>query len=152
MKRELIEAYYEAHFREIQNSVKTPEIIEKDEAIRCLDEKICEDASRSKTGFWEKYDEFMSLTNSFEDDMFKELYIRGFFDYERLVLGCDKKLQECNHNDRISRKEVLEVLKATFEKYWGEFGPEYGGFGAAVQEAIESLPMHFHSDRSDKLD
>lgn len=117
MKRELIEAYYEAHFREIQNSVKTPEIIEKDGAIRCLDEKICEDASRSKTGFWEKYDEFMSLTNAFEDDMFKELYIRGFFDYEQLVLGCDKKFQKCNHKDLISRKEVLEVLKATFEKF-----------------------------------
>ena len=146
MKRELIKAYYEAHFREIQNSVKTPEIIEKDEAIRCLDEKICEDASRSKTGFWEKYDEFMSLTNAFEDDMFKELYIRGFFDYEQLVLGCDKKFQKCNHKDLISRKEVLEVLKATFEKFRIAYGSEYGGFGAAVQEAIESLSMHSHGD------
>lgn len=106
MKRELIETYYEAHFSEIQNSVKTPEIMKKDEEIRCLDQKICEAEPRSETDFWAKYDELMSLTNSFEDDMFKELYIRGFFDYERLVLGCDKK---CDHSDLISQKEVIEV-------------------------------------------
>lgn len=29
-----------------------------------------------------------------EDDMFKELYIRGFLDYERLVLECYKEILE----------------------------------------------------------
>lgn len=91
MKKELIEAYYEAHLTEIQNSVKTQGIIEKDEEIRCLDQEICEAASGERSCFREKYDNIMSLINSIEDDLFKELYIRGFLDYERLVLRYDKE-------------------------------------------------------------
>lgn len=152
MKRELIEAYYEAHFREIQNSVKTSEIIEKDNKLRRLDQEICESKQEEDCGVWKKYDDIMSLTNSVEDDMFKELYIRGFQDYERLVLGYNKKSVDYDQDDLISRKEILEALKDIFEKYQMSFGGEYGGFGAAVQEAVEALLIPSRKNESKKLD
>lgn len=91
MKRELIESYYEDHMKEIQESAKNPEIRAIDEEIGCLDDELCAEVREKDHRFWKKHDKIMSLVNSFEDDMFKELYIRGFLDYERLVLGNDRE-------------------------------------------------------------
>lgn len=94
MKRELIECYYEAHMKEIQEFIKGSEIKEMDEEIRRLDQKLCEATQKKDPEFWTWYDKIMSLLNAMEDDMFKELYIRGFLDYERLVLECYKEILE----------------------------------------------------------
>lgn len=91
MKRELIESYYEAHMSEIQESAKTQEIRELDKEIRRLDDELCGMSREQESGLWKIHDRIMDLTNAYEDDMFKELYIYGFLDYERLVLGHDRK-------------------------------------------------------------
>lgn len=94
MKRELIECYYETHMKEIQESVNDQDIREMDDEISLQNQELCGGAQKKEPAFWAWYDRIMSLINAMEDDMFKELYIRGFLDYERLALGCDKKTLE----------------------------------------------------------
>lgn len=51
MKRELIECYYEAHMKEIQEFIKGSEIKEMDEEIRRLDQKLCEATQKKDPEF-----------------------------------------------------------------------------------------------------
>lgn len=50
-------------------------------------------------------------------------------------------------DEYISRKDVLQALELVFQKYRMAWGKNYGGFGAAVQETIEELPIAFNKEK-----
>lgn len=50
-------------------------------------------------------------------------------------------------DEYISRKDVLQALEIVFQKYRMAWGKNYGGFGAAVQETIEELPVAFNKEK-----
>ena len=58
-----------------------------DEEIGILDQELCAVLNKVKPELWKQYDRIMSLINAAEDELIKESYIRGFLDYEEIVLG-----------------------------------------------------------------
>lgn len=50
MKRELIECYYEAHMKEIQESVNDQDIREVDDEISLLNQELCGGCTEKRTG------------------------------------------------------------------------------------------------------
>ena len=89
MRRELIESYYEEYQRELERFLESdPEMFSLEAEIHHYIE-ILEPVLRGDgQEMWQVLDRIMSAKNSMEGIMEKEMYIREFLDYERLV--CEK--------------------------------------------------------------
>ena len=89
MRRELIESYYEEYQRELERFLESdPEMISLEAEIHHYIE-ILEPVLRGDgQEMWQALDRIISAKNSMEGIVEKEMYIRGFLDYERLV--CEK--------------------------------------------------------------
>ena len=89
MRRELIERYYEEYQRELERFLESdPETFSLEAEIHHYIE-ILEPVLRGDgQEMWQVLDRIISAKNSMEGIMEKEMYIRGFLDYERLV--CEK--------------------------------------------------------------
>ena len=89
MRRELIESYYEEYQRELERVLESdPEMFSLEAEIHHYKE-ILEPVLRGDgQEMWQALDRIISAKNSMEGIMEKEMYIRGFLDYERLV--CEK--------------------------------------------------------------
>ena len=89
MRRELIESYYEEYQRELERFLESdPETFSLEAEIYHYIE-ILEPVLRGDgQEMWQALDRIISAKNSMEGIMEKEMYIRGFLDYERLV--CEK--------------------------------------------------------------
>lgn len=89
MRRELIESYYEEYQRELERFLESdPETFsleaEIHHYIEILEPVLRGDGQEMRQAL----DRIISAKNSMEGIMEKEMYIRGFLDYERLV--CEK--------------------------------------------------------------
>lgn len=86
MTRELIECYYDTNekaildFVEVRKSIRDAEIgLEAEmEEMQPFIEKLGDE-------FWNRLDQITAAHNAIEVELAKEMYIRGFLDYERLV-------------------------------------------------------------------
>ena len=89
MRRELIESYYEASQRELERFLESdPETFSLEAEIHHYIE-ILEPVLRGDgQEMWQVLDRIISAKNSMEGIVAKEMYIREFLDYERLV--CEK--------------------------------------------------------------
>ena len=89
MRRELIESYYEEYQRELERFLESdPEMISLEAEIHHYID-ILEPVLRGDVQeMWQALDRIISAKNSMEGIVEKEMYIRGFLDYERLV--CEK--------------------------------------------------------------
>ena len=89
MRRELIESYYEEYQQELERFLESdPEMLSLEAEIHHYIE-ILEPVLRGDgQEMWQALDRIISAKNSMEGIMEKEMYIRGFLDYERLV--CEK--------------------------------------------------------------
>lgn len=89
MRRELIESYYEEYQRELERFLESdPETFSLEAEIHHYIE-ILEPVLRGDgQEMWQVLDRIISAKNSMEGIVEKEMYIRGFLDYERLV--CEK--------------------------------------------------------------
>ena len=89
MRRELIECYYEEYQQELERFLESDTEMFSLEAeihhyIEILEPVLRGDGQE----MWQALDRIISAKNSMEGIMEKEMYIRGFLDYERLV--CEK--------------------------------------------------------------
>ena len=93
MRRELIESYYEEYQQELERFLESdPEMISLEAEIHHYIE-ILEPVLRGDgQEMWQALDRIISAKNSMEGIMEKEMYIRGFLDYERLVCEKDSKI------------------------------------------------------------
>ena len=82
MRRELIESYYEEYQRELER------FLESDPEMFTL-EPVLRDGGQE---MWQTLDRIISAKNAMEGIVAKEMYIRGFLDYERLVCEKDSKI------------------------------------------------------------
>ena len=93
MRRELIESYYEEYQRELERFLESdPEMISLEAEIHhYIDilEPFLRDAGQE---MWQTLDRIISAKNAMEGIVAKEMYIRGFLDYERLVCEKDCKI------------------------------------------------------------
>ena len=89
MRRELIESYYEEYQRELERFLESdPETFSLEAEIHHYIE-ILEPVLRGDgQEMWQVLDRIISAKNSMEGNVAKEMYIREFLDYERLV--CEK--------------------------------------------------------------
>ena len=89
MRRELIESYYEEYQRELEKFLECdPEMLSLEAEIHHYIE-ILEPVLRGDgQEMWQALDRIISAKNSMEGIVAKEMYIREFLDYERLV--CEK--------------------------------------------------------------
>ena len=89
MRRELIESYYEEYQRELERFLESdPETFSLEAEIHHYIE-ILEPVLRGDgQEMWQVLDRIISAKNSMEGIVEKEMYIREFLDYERLV--CEK--------------------------------------------------------------
>ena len=89
MRRELIESYYEEYQRELERFLESdPETFSLEAEIHHYIE-ILEPVLRGDgQEMWQVLDRIISAKNSMEGIVEKEMYIRGFLDYERMV--CEK--------------------------------------------------------------
>ena len=89
MRRELIESYYEEYQRELERFLESdPETFSLEAEIHHYIE-ILEPVIRGDgQEMWQVLDRIISAKNSMEGIVAKEMYIREFLDYERLV--CEK--------------------------------------------------------------
>ena len=89
MRRELIESYYEEYQRELERFLESdPEMFSLEAEIHHyieILEPVLRDAEQET---WQVLDRIISAKNAMEGHVAKEMYIRGFLDYERLV--CEK--------------------------------------------------------------
>ena len=87
MRRELIESYYEEYQRELER------FLESDPEMFTLEAEILEPVLRDGgQEMWQTLDRIISAKNAMEGIVAKEMYIRGFLDYERLVCEKDSKI------------------------------------------------------------
>ena len=89
MRRELIESYYEEYQRELERFLESDQEMFSLEAeihhyIEILEPVLRDDGQK----MWQALDRIISAKNAMEGIAAKEMYIRGFLDYERLV--CEK--------------------------------------------------------------
>ncbi len=89
MRRELIESYYEEYQRELERFLDSDHEMFSLEAevhhyVEMM-EPVLRDAGED---MWQALDRILSARNAMEGIVAKEMYIRGFLDYERLV--CEK--------------------------------------------------------------
>ena len=89
MRRELIESYYEEYQRELERFPESDTEMFSLEAeihhyIEILEPVLRGDGQE----MWQALDRIISAKNTMEGIATKEMYIRGFLDYERLV--CEK--------------------------------------------------------------
>ena len=89
MRRELIESYYEEYQRDLERFLDSDQEMFSLEAevhhyVEML-EPVLRDAGED---MWQALDRILSARNAMEGIVAKEMYIRGFLDYERLV--CEK--------------------------------------------------------------
>ena len=89
MRRELIESYYEEYQRELERFLESdPETFSLEAEIHHYIE-ILEPVLRGDgQEMWQVLYRIISAKNSMEGIVAKEMYIREFLDYERLV--CEK--------------------------------------------------------------
>ena len=89
MRRELIESYYEEYQRELERFPESdPEMFSLEAEIHHYIE-ILEPVLRGDgQEMWQALDRIISAKNAMEGIVAKEMYIRGFLDYESLV--CEK--------------------------------------------------------------
>ena len=89
MRRELIESYYEEYQRELERFPESdPGMFSLEAEIHHYIE-ILEPVLRGDgQEMWQALDRIISAKNAMEGIVAKEMYIRGFLDYERLV--CEK--------------------------------------------------------------
>ena len=83
MRRELIESYYEEYQRELERFLESLSA-EIHHSIDILEPVLRGDGQE----MWQALDRIISAKNAMEGIVAKEMYIRGFLDYERLV--CEK--------------------------------------------------------------
>ena len=93
MRRELIESYYEEYQRELERFLESdPETFsveaEIHHSIEILEPVLRGDGQE----MWQVLDRIISAKNSMEGIVAKEMYIREFLDYERLVCEKDKHI------------------------------------------------------------
>jgi hypothetical protein len=86
MTRELIECYYDMNEQAILDCVEIKRCIRDAEArLEAEIEEMEEYVELFGHEFWHKLDSIITAKNAVEADIAKEMYIRGFLDYERLV-------------------------------------------------------------------
>ena len=86
MRRELIESYYEEYQQELERFLESdPEMFSLEAEL----EPVLRDAGQE---MWQVLDRIISAKNAMEGIVAKEMYIRGFLDYERLVCEKDSKI------------------------------------------------------------
>ena len=93
MRRELIESYYEKYQRELERFLESdPETFSLEAEIHHyieILEPVLRDGGQE---MWQTLDRIISAKNAMEGIVAKEMYIRGFLDYERLVCEKDSKI------------------------------------------------------------
>lgn len=88
MKRELVEGYYDCNEQLILQSVEAKECIKKlDTDVENRLEEMQPFVELMEHEFWYKLDQVTTAQNALAVELAKEMYIRGFLDYERLVCG-----------------------------------------------------------------
>lgn len=88
MKRELVEGYYDCNEQLILQSVEAKECIKKlDTDVENRMEEMQPFVELMEHEFWYKLDQVTTAQNALAVELAKEMYIRGFLDYERLVCG-----------------------------------------------------------------
>ncbi len=88
MKRELVEGYYDCNEQLILQSVEAKECIKKlDTDVENRLEEMQPFVELMGHEFWYKLDQVTTAQNALAVELAKEMYIRGFLDYERLVCG-----------------------------------------------------------------
>ena len=88
MKRELVEGYYDCNEQLILQSVEAKECIKKlDTDVENRLEEMQAFVQLMGHGFWYNLDQVTTAQNALAVELAKEMYIRGFLDYERLVCG-----------------------------------------------------------------
>jgi hypothetical protein len=86
MTRELIECYYDMNEQAIFNIVEVKQGIQDAEAGLAAEmEEMQTFIDMLGHEFWHKLDQITTAQNAVEAEVAKEMYIRGFLDYERLV-------------------------------------------------------------------
>ena len=89
MRRELIESYYEEYQRELERFLESdPETFSLEAEIHHYIEILEPVLRDDRQVLWQALDRIISAKNAMEGIVAKEMYIRGFLDYERLV--CEK--------------------------------------------------------------
>ena len=89
MKRELVESYFDWNEIRLEAYLRIdPELIELE---RECEATILEPVLRGDgQEMWQGLDRIISAKNSMEGIVAKEMYIRGFLDYERLVCEIER--------------------------------------------------------------
>jgi hypothetical protein len=86
MTRELIECYYDTNEQAILEYVRSRCIIRDAELhLEAEMEGLKEYVDKLGQDFWYRLDRITSAQNSVEAEIAKEMYIRGFLDFERMV-------------------------------------------------------------------
>ena len=87
MKRELNESYYDMNERDLEAFIKRdPSVQEMEEKYENALKNIHPVIDVLGQDFWEQLDTMLSARTAVEAYLVREMYIRGFLDYERLVL------------------------------------------------------------------
>ncbi|NCC43883.1 MAG: hypothetical protein EOM18_09950 [Clostridia bacterium] len=90
MRRELIEGYYDTNERELEAFIKEDAyVLEMEKSIEQYREDIQPVVDALGHEFWTKLDRLLSARSAIEAHLVREMYIRGFLDYERLV--CERR-------------------------------------------------------------
>lgn len=93
MTRELIECYYDVKEHAILNYIEAKDSIKEVEAeFEAVMEEMQPFIDMLGHEFWHKLDQIVTAKNAVEAEIAKEMYIRGFLDYEKLV--CQKEGSE----------------------------------------------------------
>lgn len=86
MKRELIESYYDMNEKSLEAFIKSdPYVVEMETEYEKALESIQPVIDTLGHDFWMQLDRMLSARTAVEAYLVREMYIRGFLDYERLV-------------------------------------------------------------------
>ena len=88
MKRELVESYFDWNEIRLEAYLRIdPELIELERECEATLEPVLRGDGQE---MWQGLDRIISAKNSMEGIVAKEMYIRGFLDYERLVCEIER--------------------------------------------------------------
>lgn len=86
MKRELIESYYDMNEKSLEAFIKSdPYVVEMETSYEKSLESIQPVIDTLGHDFWVQLDKMLSARTAIEAYLVREMYIRGFLDYGRLV-------------------------------------------------------------------
>lgn len=86
MKRELIESYYDMNEKTLEAFIKSdPYVVEMETEYDNALERIQPIINILGHDFWTQLDKMLSARTAIEAYLVREMYIRGFLDYETIM-------------------------------------------------------------------